>query len=338
MTKKVNPKKIDENHSFNVNVACVVGERKAIILKEIYGWCLHNYHNQKNMYGGMPWTYNSAKAYEEKFPYWKARSISRWLFELESDGWIYSTMKFNKFNIDKTKWYTINFAKYDAAVTTDDYPISQNDQWIAQIDQWLSQNGESWLAKMTDEIGQNDQPIPSSTISIPPKTSNNARAKKSTKNKSEKPEPVSDQKNASPQVPARPPHESEVDESFLTEPIPDLGQKHWTEVATMMAAYFKNENGFGPMEWKMMCDSAGGSVEPIVITTLWAGKAQPCELLNWKKHTGSLTNWIKNNLKSDRQQEAKIKSMNKGNTNERLKIGSFGNQPQREIIVSKVPV
>lgn len=126
-----------------------------------------------------------------------------------------------------------------------------------------------------------------------------------------------------------------VDDSFLTEEIPDLGQKHWTEVARAMAAYFKDENGFGPEEWRMMCDSAGGHVKPLVITTLWAGKAKPFELVNWRNHTGKLTNWIRNNITADRTTEAKVKSMDKNKIPERLKVNDQGYH--REIKVSRAP-
>lgn len=337
---KVKPKKIDENHSFNVNIACIVGERKAILLKEIYGWCDRNLSNNRNVYFGLPWTYNSATAYAEKFPYWTEKSIARWLKELQADGWIYATDQFNKFRIDRTKWYTINFERYDQAVVKNLTSKSQNEKWLSQIEKSLSQNEKSEPPKMRDDISQNEEPIPSHTISYPSNTSKSARAKKPTKKtETRKPEITADQtKENVPPVAAHPPREKEADDSFLTEPIPDLGQPHWTEVATKMAEYFKDENGFGPIEWRYMCDSAGGSVDPMVITTIWAGKAEPYELLNWKKHTGKLTNWIKNNLKSDRTTEAKIKSLNKGSTNERLKVGAFGNQPQREIVVSKVPL
>lgn len=109
-----------------------------------------------------------------------------------------------------------------------------------------------------------------------------------------------------------------VDDGFLTDPvpeeIPDLGGPDWMTVAQDMARYYEDPNGRGPSEWEMQCMAAGGYVKPLIITTIWAGKNQdaPYLLKNWKKHTGKLTNWIKNNLKSDRQHEAKIKSLNNG--------------------------
>ena len=136
-------KRIDENHSFSPHIACVVGVEKAIILKDIYYWCLKNSKSNRNYHEGRHWTYNSSSAFSELYPYMNRRSISRWLKELEDDKWIFSG-NFNKSSFDQTKWYSINHEKYDSAI-------------------------ESTLAKKEEPIGQNDQshwPIcPDNTIS-----------------------------------------------------------------------------------------------------------------------------------------------------------------------------
>ena len=178
-------KRIDENHSFNINVACIVGERKAILLKEQYGWCLKNLHNDRNIHGGHAWTYNSAKAYAQKFPYWNPKSISRWLKEMENEGWIASA-NLNKVAFDRTKWYTVNFRRYDLAVTGCDMKIEDIETWkkeikksISQNEEWMDQNEESDFSKTDNLISQNEEPIPPLTTSYPsrepesrPQTSN----------------------------------------------------------------------------------------------------------------------------------------------------------------------
>ena len=173
-------KRIDENHSFNINVACIVGERKAILLKEQYGWCLKNLHNDRNIHAGHAWTYNSAKAYAQKFPYWNPKSISRWLKEMEDEGWIASA-NLNKVAFDRTKWYTVNFRRYDLAVTGCDMKIedietwkkeikksiSQNEEWNDQNEEWNDQNEESDFSKTDNQSSQNEEPIPPLTTSYP---------------------------------------------------------------------------------------------------------------------------------------------------------------------------
>jgi len=139
--------KIDasENHSFNVNVATTIGSiEKAIILKDIKGWCEINMLNKHNCHDGRYWTYNSSDALAAKYPYMKSRSIRRWLSELVEDGYLFDGC-YNKVQYDRTKWYSINHEKYLEAAKT---LTGQNGQW----------NGQSGQSN-----GQNGQPIPSHT-------------------------------------------------------------------------------------------------------------------------------------------------------------------------------
>ena len=172
---QITMKRIDENHSFNINVCQVLKGhiQKAILLKEIYGWCLINNSKKHNIKFGLPWTYMSSAGFALKFPYMggkedkkgnrSPRSITRWLKELEQDGWLYSS-NFNKKAYDRTKWFTINFERYDLAVLSSIQPIGQIDQWIGQISQCIRQIDQC--------IGQDGQPIPSpsTTTSSTPST------------------------------------------------------------------------------------------------------------------------------------------------------------------------
>ena len=161
-------KRIDENHSFNINVATILGHvEKAILLKEIYGWCAMNKIKGRNVKNGIPFTYMSAEDYAGKFPYMNAKSVSRWLKQLESEGWIYSGV-FNKVAYDRTKWYTINATKYEDAILKNLHSISQNEKWKTHIE---------------ESISQNEQPIPSPTTS--PKTSQLSLKEKNAENEIE---------------------------------------------------------------------------------------------------------------------------------------------------------
>ena len=150
-------KRIDENHSFNINVCQVLKGhiQKAILLKEIYGWCLINNSKKHNIKFGLPWTYMSSTGFALKFPYMKAKSINRWIRELEKEGWIYSAV-LNKKAYDRTKWFTINFDRYDIAVLKKEHSIAQIEKWTSQIE------------KCTSQIGQ---PIPPSTTTLKTSTS-----------------------------------------------------------------------------------------------------------------------------------------------------------------------
>ena len=131
-------------HSFNIDEAVKHGVNKAVILYNIRYWLEQNLANRKNIHDGYVWTFNSARAFAELFPYIKPRSISRYLSELEEAGELISGT-YNKVKYDKTKWYSMPSYAIDDA-------ISQNDQSIGQIDQSNSQIDES-----TGQIGE---PIP----------------------------------------------------------------------------------------------------------------------------------------------------------------------------------
>jgi len=152
-------KTVDHTHSFNVNIAKIVGVEKAILLKEHCGWCRENLIKDRNTYGGIPFTFNSAVQYAKKFPYMNEKSIGRWLKELERDGWIASSKRMNRARYDRTKHYTINFEKYNCAASGIEYTKSQNEKWKSQIEECISQIEQS--------ISQNEETIPSLTHLLP---------------------------------------------------------------------------------------------------------------------------------------------------------------------------
>lgn len=92
------------NHSFNVEIATQYGIEKAILIENFYFWISKNKANKKNIYDGKPYTYNTAEAFEELFPYMKARKISQLLREMEQENLIISR-QFGKY--DRTKSYTL---------------------------------------------------------------------------------------------------------------------------------------------------------------------------------------------------------------------------------------
>jgi adenylate kinase family enzyme len=92
------------NHSFNVEVAKKYGIEKAILLENFYFWIAKNKANKKNIYDGKSYTYNTAEAFEELFPYMKARKISQLLREMEQENLLLSR-QFGKY--DRTKSYTL---------------------------------------------------------------------------------------------------------------------------------------------------------------------------------------------------------------------------------------
>jgi hypothetical protein len=100
-------------------------------------WLVKNIANNTNFIDGNYWTYNTAKAFYELFPYMSERSISRYLKSLETDGYILIG-NFNKHNYDRTPWYCFTNKAYELF----NIAVKVNDSPIRQIGERYCQNGE----------------------------------------------------------------------------------------------------------------------------------------------------------------------------------------------------
>lgn len=92
------------NHSFNTDVAKIVGVNGAILFENINHWCEKNRANNHHFYDGEYWTYNSIKAFEELFPYLSSKQIKSALEKLKEFGFI-GFGEFNQNPYDRTRWY-----------------------------------------------------------------------------------------------------------------------------------------------------------------------------------------------------------------------------------------
>lgn len=93
-------------HTFDSDVAVVVGSKEAVILNNLYWWIKKNQANGKNFHDGHYWTYNSIAAFSDLFPFWTSKVIRSTLDKLEADGYII-TGNYNKVSYDRTKWYAL---------------------------------------------------------------------------------------------------------------------------------------------------------------------------------------------------------------------------------------
>ena len=123
-------------YQFDVRVAMEYGVEEAVLLQNIYFWVKHNEVNNTNFHDGRYWTFNSAKAFTEFFPFWNELKIKRMLKKLEEKGALL-TGNYNKIPYDRTKWYTLS------------------DKLYSIVNEGLSQS-----AKLTIEKDKIDRPIP----------------------------------------------------------------------------------------------------------------------------------------------------------------------------------
>lgn len=121
-----------DTHSFNVPVAQALRSiEKAILLREINNaleWKLA----QKTLQGGLPWFYLAAQAAAEKMPYLSAKSIARWLAELEQQGILFAARLAPK-GYDQTKFYTLNFEAWSALLRAEQPNQAQCETWKIHV-------------------------------------------------------------------------------------------------------------------------------------------------------------------------------------------------------------
>lgn len=98
-------------HSFNVEIAKIVGVNAATIFRHIEYWIAHNRANNANFYDGDYWTFNSKKAFVELFPYLTERQVDYAVKNLIDKG-LLKTGNYNKSPYDRTLWYAITKAGY----------------------------------------------------------------------------------------------------------------------------------------------------------------------------------------------------------------------------------
>ena len=93
------------NHSFNVEIATIYGVEKAVLLENFYFWIKKNEANKKNIHDGKAYTFNTAAAFAELFPYIKERQIAKNLREMENTDGLLLSGQFNSYV--RTKSYTL---------------------------------------------------------------------------------------------------------------------------------------------------------------------------------------------------------------------------------------
>lgn len=113
-------------HSFDDAVAQIVGVDGAVLFYHIAYWVFVNESAERNFFEGKYWTYNSGKAYEKIFPFWKDKVIRNKLKSLVNAGLIIKS-NFNLNVYDHTNWYTLTeYGKTLSQNWTNDWKKNSN--------------------------------------------------------------------------------------------------------------------------------------------------------------------------------------------------------------------
>lgn len=142
------------HYIFSKELAIEIGVEAAIILENIHYWIDHNAKNDKHVYDGHVWTYNSIAAFREQFPFWSENTIRRKLDFLEKEGYII-TGNYNKSRYDRTKWYALTDKSIkmlgDSIITKREDATTQNEH----IEE--ANLADSILPKRANQNVQNEQ-------------------------------------------------------------------------------------------------------------------------------------------------------------------------------------
>jgi|GEM_PF-1546163 len=119
---------------FDPQVAKSVGTDTAIIFNNIVYWVTRKEEadDQESYHDGHYWTYNSARRFEEIFPWMNERKIARCLQKLEDKELVISG-NYNKHKYDRTKWYSPKCSREECSLCQDigqecqmDSPVTSN--------------------------------------------------------------------------------------------------------------------------------------------------------------------------------------------------------------------
>lgn len=130
------------NYNFDIDLAIKIGVDESIMLNNFVYWLLKNKANNKNLFDGNFWTYNSVRAYCELFPFWKESQIKRILKSLVEQN-ILIVGNYNQNAYDRTNWYALS-SEYIYLI---DWMISTNGK---------EENGQPIPNKNTDTINYDD--------------------------------------------------------------------------------------------------------------------------------------------------------------------------------------
>lgn len=87
------------------DLAVAIGLDQAIIIQQLHWWL----RQRRNARDGRYWVYNTYEEWHEQFPFISVRQLKRIIPQMEADGLLISTNKYNPRKIDRKKWYTINY-------------------------------------------------------------------------------------------------------------------------------------------------------------------------------------------------------------------------------------
>ena len=100
-------------------LSVAIGHEQAMIMQQLH----YRLQQIKAQGHDEAWYCQSLDSWHKQFPFWSSSKIKHIIRKLENEGLVHSTDKLNRFSVDRTKWYTID---YEALQQTLHAYIAQN--------------------------------------------------------------------------------------------------------------------------------------------------------------------------------------------------------------------
>lgn len=137
---------------FKTEIAKEIGVNNAIVFENFVYWIRKNKANNKHLYDGEYWTYNSLDAFTKLFDFWSTRQIRTILDNLRKSDYI-KIGNYNKKGYDRTLWYT--FTEKGHGLVTKYYFID-----LKASDNDICQKSQMDLSKKSNGFDEKVTPIP----------------------------------------------------------------------------------------------------------------------------------------------------------------------------------
>lgn len=144
-------------------LAMRIGLNESIFLQQLHYWL----DRSVNVKEGHRWVYNTAKEWQEQFPFWSVNTIRRIIKSLEEKGFVIID-NFNSLPIDKTNWYRINYEKIEAL---------EVESVESEKSHSSTQNEHSKQPTWVDETPKLGKPLPEITTEITTENNYNDNAR-----------------------------------------------------------------------------------------------------------------------------------------------------------------
>lgn len=141
------------HHMFNVKLAVDYSEKISIFLSNLAFWTIQNLANEKHIYDGHCWVYNSVQAFMKLFPYWTKKQCENIITAAVSEGLLIKG-NYNHSKYDRTIWYALtpkSMAYFDEFL---------DENLIEPLSDMIYPNGEMDFSKRENGFIRKGEPIP----------------------------------------------------------------------------------------------------------------------------------------------------------------------------------